>query len=257
MTKLNQIGLGLRTYGQAVGFIFKNNMAWTLLVPIALNVLLFIGGQTLTENLITDLKQLVLGWINLDGSGFWGGLLGGVLAVLSEVIFFLIFAYISGYVVIILMSPLLAYLSEKTEKILTGKEYHAGLLQLISDIIRGITIALRNLFMELLFLVLMFFVGLIPVIGWLGPVVLFFISAYFYGFSFIDYNNERQKLSIKESVTVVRKYKWLAIANGSIFSITLFIPFCGAFVSLFMAIISVVAATMAMHQTSAYSNDID
>lgn len=257
MTKFKQIGLGLGTYGEAIGFIFKNKLAWTFLVPIGLNILLFIGGQALTEDLISYLKELMLGWINLDGNGFWGGLLGGVVAVISEVLFFLVFAYISGYVVIILMSPLMAYLSEKTEKILTGREHHAGLAQMINDILRGITIALRNLVIEILFLLLMFVVSMIPVIGWLGPIVLFFISAYFYGFSFIDYNNERQKLSIRESVLVVRKYKWIAISNGSVFSITLLIPFCGAFVSLFMAIISVVAAAMAMHKTPAYSSEFD
>lgn len=257
MTKLNQIGLGLKTYSQAVSFIFKNKLAWTFLVPIGLNILLFIGGQALVNNLIDYLKDIILSWVNIENSGFWGGFLGGIVSVISEIVFFIIFAFISGYVVIILMSPLLAYLSEKTEQILSGKKYNASFWQMMKDIIRGISIALRNLILELFFLVLMFLVSFIPFVGWLGTIVLFFISAYFYGFSFIDYNNERHKLSIRESVHLVRKYRWLAIANGAVFSLSLLVPLCGTFVSLFLAIISVVAAALAMQQINAYGNEFD
>ena len=256
MTGAKQFGLGVKTYGQAISFIFRNKLGWTFLVPIGLTVLLFIGGQALVSELIDYLQETILGWVNLENSGFWGGLLGGVVGFLTEIIFFIIFAFISGYVVIILMSPLLAYLSEKTEQILTGNEYSVGISQMIKDIVRGIFMALRNLFMELILLVIMFLVGFIPVIGWLGTIIVFFVSAYFYGFSFIDFNNERQKLSISESVRVVRKYKWVAIGNGLVFSLFLLVPFCGIFMPLFISIVSVVAAALAMHKTEAYRSEI-
>ena len=108
MTGAKQFGLGVKTYGQAISFIFRNKLGWTFLVPIGLTVLLFIGGQALVSELIDYLQETILGWVNLENSGFWGGLLGGVVGFLTEIIFFIIFAFISGYVVIILMSPLLA-----------------------------------------------------------------------------------------------------------------------------------------------------
>ncbi len=256
MTGAKQFGLGVKTYGQAISFIFRNKLGWTFLVPIGLTVLMFIGGQALVNEAIDYLKETILGWVNLEESGFWGGLLGGVVGFLTEILFFIIFAYISGYIVIILMSPLLAYLSEKTEQILTGNEYSVGFSQMIKDIIRGIFMALRNLFMELILLLLMFIVSFIPVVGWLGTIVVFFISAYFYGFSFIDFNNERQKLNIRQSVKVVRKYKWVAIANGLVFSLFLLVPFCGMFMPLFVSIVAVVAAALAMHKTDAYKQEI-
>lgn len=257
MTIAKQIGIGLRTYGQATGFIFRNKLAWTFLVPVALNILLFVGGQALISDFIIYLKDLFFNWINLEGTGFWGGVLGWLMAVLIRVLFFFIFVYISGYVIIIILSPLLAYVSEKTEQILTGKKIETSFSQIISDALRGIVIALRNLFLELFFMVLMFFVSFVPFIGWLGTIVLFLISSYFYGFSFIDYTNERKRLTIRESVTVMRRYKWIAVSNGAVFSLFLVIPFCGAFVSVFVAIVSTVAATMAMHQTNAYSEEPD
>jgi CysZ protein len=257
MTRSQQISLGLKTFGQATGFIFRNNLAWTFLIPVALNILLFIGGQALIIDLMTYIKGIFLDWINLDKNAFWGGIIGTLLSILTEILFFFVFAYIAGYIIIILMSPLLAYLSEKTEQILTGKKYNTSFSQLMKDVSRGIAIALRNLFLELFFMVIIFFVNFIPLIGWIGTIILFLISSYFYGFSFIDYINERQKMNIKDSVSVVRKYKWIAISNGAVFSIFLLIPFCGAFVSVFVAIVSVVAAAIAMHKTNAYSEEPD
>jgi CysZ protein len=223
MTRINQIGLGLRSYGLAISFIFRNKLAWTFIVPLILSILLLIGGQALITNFVDYLKEIVVNWINLDKTGFLGKLLGGLVEVVIRVISFLVFAYLSGYIIIILMSPLLAYISEKTEQIITGKTYGINLKQLLKDIVRGIMLALRNLFIEIFFVILMFFVSFIPVIGWFGTIVLFFVSSYFYGFSFIDYNNERQKMTVSESVSVVRKYRWLAIANGSVFSFFLFV----------------------------------
>ena len=257
MTRSQQIGLGLKTFGQATGFIMRNKLGWTFLVPIALGVLLFIGGQALIINLMDNLKSYVFDLINMDKNAILGGIIGGVLSILMEVLFFLVFAYISGYIIIILMSPLLAYISEKTEEILTGKKYKTGFFQLLSDIIRGIIISIRNLLLELFFIFLAFLFSFVPVFGWLGAVVLFFISSYYYGFSFIDYINERKKLNIRESISVGRKYRWIAISNGAVFSISLLVPFCGIFVSLFVSIIAVVAAALAMHKTNAYSAEAD
>ena len=86
-----------------------------------------------------------------------------------QIIFFLI-AYLFGkYIVLILMSPIMAMLSEKTETILTGKKYPFTLKQFFRDIVRGIGIAFRNLFFQLLILLASCFLIWIPVIGWVCP----------------------------------------------------------------------------------------
>jgi len=42
---------------------------------------------------------------------------------------------------------------------------------------------------------------------------------YFYGFSFIDYVNERRRLNIQQSIYFVSQHRGLAIAIGSIYSV--------------------------------------
>ncbi len=110
-------------------------------------------------------------------------------------------------------------------------------------------IALRNLFLETAWTILLPVLGIfIPVIGWFGVIPMFIISAYFYGFSFIDYTSERRKMSIGNSISFVRTHKWLAISNGTMFCLFLLIPFIGVLLSGFVAIISVVAATLAVNR---------
>ena len=65
----------------------------------------------------------------------------------------------------------------------------------------------------------------------------------------MDYTNERHQLSIKESVKIVRRKKGLAIGLGLVFYLCLFIPLLGGIISSFLAIISVVAATMSLEET--------
>ena len=118
------------------------------------------------------------------------------------------------------------------------------------DVVRGVIIALRNMFIELGYMIVIFLIGLfIPFIGGIiGTIILFFIASYFYGFAFIDYTNERRRLTIKQSVQFIRANKGMAIANGMVFSFFMLIPFCGTSLAGFAAIVSVVAATIATHK---------
>ena len=135
-------------------------------------------------------------------------------------------------------------ISEKVDNILTGNEYPFKLIQIIKDIFRGIGIAIRNLVLEIIIMLFGSILNLIPIIGWLSRILLLLVPSYFYGFSFMDYTNERKKRDIKESVSLMRKYKWVAITNGGVFAISLLIPF----LSLFVAILTVIAGTVAMDE---------
>ena len=255
MTTGKQFELGFRTYFSAIGFIFSKGLWWAFIFPILLNVLMFIGGYELISSVTDDIQNWILNLAGLNGNEFFlsdvlTGFLSGFIWVLLKVAFFFVFAYWGGYITLILLSPLFAYLSERTEEIISGKKYPFNPDQFMRDIVRGILISFRNLFIQTGWMILLFILSFIPVIGWFGAIVLFVISAYFYGFSFIDYTSERRKMKISQSVQFVRSYKWLAIANGTIFSLFLLLPFCGVLFSGFAAIVSVVAATLAANEIS-------
>ncbi len=255
MKLLSDFRMGLQTYSEAFDYIFRKKLSWFFIFPLLLNILIFGVGWNYIGSLSADIQQQVLTYINLENADFLGAgvlqfLLTGLVWLVFKLLFFLLFAYLGGYIIIILLSPIFSYLSERTEQLQTGRKYPFNFHQFIRDIIRGVIIALRNLTLELLFTVILFFCSFIPVIGWLSPIVLFFVSSYFYGFSFMDYAIERKRLNIHDSVQFTRTNKGMVIANGFVFSLCLLIPFIGIFLSSFAAIVSVVAGTIAVNKTS-------
>ena len=260
MSFFRDFGFGLRTYSEALRFIFKKKLSWFFIFPFIFNILLFGFGWDIV-NAYSDAAQVYLeNQFELNQSDFLGSdFLKTVIDIFVwlsfKVMFILLFAYVGGYMIIILMSPVFSYLSERTEKIKTGVEYPFSLKQLVKDVLRGLIIAIRNFSIELLLTLLMFIVSFIPIVGWLAAIMLFFISSYFYGFSFMDYALERKQLSLKQSIQFMRENKGLVIANGFVFSLCLIIPFAGVLLSSFAAIVSVVAATLAISEMDTRNKD--
>ena len=251
MSFLKDISIGIAAYGQAIRFIFRNKLAIFFLIPITLNLLLVYLGYGFINSWTTSSIEYFQSTLSMDDWDFWGSeflvdTIGFLIWLILRLFFFLLFAFIGGYVILILMSPLLAYVSEKTEKIISRKDYPFSWTQLFKDALRGIMIAMRNFFLESAAIVILFFLSFIPLMQLISTPLLFLVSAYFYGFSFMDYTCERRRLKMKESVQYIRRNKGLAIANGSLFALCLLIPVVGVSLSGFVAIISSVAATIAI-----------
>ena len=257
MNLVNQLNLGVTTFFESFKFILKNNLGLYFLFPIALNIILFIGGWNLVS-FLTDFSLNYVSENTLQNFPEWiTSLLSGFLWIIFKIIFFLVYAYLGGFIVLILLSPVLAILSEKTDEIINNKNHPFDLQKLLKDILRGIVIAIRNMFYEIIILALLFIFSFIPLLGLISPILMFIVSAYFYGFSFIDYSNERNNLSIKNSIKLIRENKGVAIANGSLFSLFLLIPFIGLLFAGFAAIISTVAATIAIDQITKGNKKIE
>lgn len=157
---------------------------------------------------------------------------------LSFLLIVLLTLLVFKYLVMIVVSPFMGTLSEKVESKITGQPAPSvSMGAMMSDMVRGIRIALRNLIRELFFVLLLTIAGsvmgtLIPVVGAFIPAALIFlIQAYFVGFGNMDYLLERKRYGIKDSVGFNRRNKGLAMGNGTAFTLLLFIPILGWFLS--------------------------
>jgi len=248
-----QISIGMGAYSTALGILFRNGFLKFLIFPLLLNIALFVFGWELVSQWADKAEKLFTVWVDWKNWDFWGAefigkLIPVLVSILIKVLFFVVFTYTGGYIIIIILSPVFSIISEKTEKVISNNfvETKFNFKQLLTDIGRGISLAIRNFVIETAVMTAVFVAGFIPVLGWVGPIVMFFVSAYFFGFSFMDYTNERRQRNAKQSVKFSRKYKWIAISNGAVFSLVLFIPFCGVAISAFIAIVSVMAATISV-----------
>jgi CysZ protein len=172
--------------------------------------------------------------------GFLGFLfaLSGLFFWLSQM---LLYFSLFKYIWLILGSPVFAYLSEKTEAIIQGKEYHIDYSQLRRDALRGCGIAVRNAAWQTVYMVTILLLTLIPLIGWATPLFAVLVDCYYFGFSMLDYRSERKKISPAESIYFIGNHRGLAIGNGLVFY--LMHP-----VIIIAPAYAIIAATLSMHE---------
>ena len=148
------------------------------------------------------------------------------------------------YLFLIIGSPVFAYISERTEAIIHGKEYPFSWTQFGKDVIRGIALAVRNTLWQTVYMISIFILSFIPVIGWATPVLALFVECYYFGFSMLDYSSERRKLSVAQSIDFIGNHKGLAIGNGMVFYLMHWVPVIGWVLAPTYAVI---AATLSLH----------
>jgi len=116
--------------------------------------------------------------------------------------------------------------------------------QMLTDIRRGIQLALRNSFWQTIYILSILLLSLIPVVGWLTAFLVLIIECYYYGFSMVDYSLERKKMSASQSRIFISAHKGLAIGNGMVFYMFHIIPILGWVLAPSYA---VVAATISLY----------
>ncbi len=189
------------------------------------------------------LKTGLKSWLDKEDSGMMGFLftMGGLIVWLILMLFYF---SLFKYLLLIIGSPLFAYLSEKTEAIIEGKDYPFSFSQLFKDMLRGMKLAFRNGLWQTVYIISIIILSLIPVVGWLTPVLALIIECYYYGFSMLDYCMERNRKSEVESIFFISAHKGLAIGNGMVFYFMHLIPIIGW---VFAPAYAVIAATLSMY----------
>ena len=149
------------------------------------------------------------------------------------------------YLFLIIGSPVFAYLSEKTSAIIEGRDFPFSFKQLLKDAWRGSKLAVRNTLWQTVYIFFLFLLSLVPLFGWIAPLIALFIECYYYGFSMMDYSCERNKMSPAASIDFIGRHRGLAIGNGLIFYIMHGVVIVGWILAPAYAVI---AATLSLHR---------
>ncbi len=246
---LKDIVIAIQAYGQAHRFIRKHNLWKWIIIPGLIYMLLFVVSMYFFGKSATNVIDFLLikthlnEWVTSMKSrilGFFVTLAGMMLWLILMLFYFSLFKYLW----LIIGSPIFAYLSEKTEAIIEGRDYPFNLPQLMKDIVRGISIAIRNSLWQTVYTVSILLLSIIPLVGWVTPVFAVLIECYYYGFSMVDYSCERHKLSVAESINFIGARKGLAIGNGLLFYMMHLVPIIGWILAPAYAVI---AATLSLH----------
>lgn len=261
MQLVRDLGLGVDGFFKAFRFVFQHRMGWMFLVPALLWVMLSYGLFTLLQGPLDILTiwlgerlAIPVGTVECEGwEATWNALLrflegarGMVTTILLKAAVIYLLYKVNKYLVLILLSPLLAYASERTEEIITGRSVPFSWTQLLRDSFRGSLVALRNGLLELALSAVIWLATLLfPVFAPFSLVALFLLSAYFYGFSMFDYIFERRRLGIRSTVRAVNGRMGAVLGNGACFSLLMKIPLLGI---LFAPGMASVGAVLVMHR---------
>lgn len=208
------------SYGAALRHISKHGMWGYVLLPGGLS--LIIAG--LIVWLAWGLSDNIGGFINNLWPWEWGSeTVGNITQIFGGLIVAVLGAISIKQILMVLLAPVMSILSEKVENQLIGVEIDRPftMKQIISDMVRGLRIAIRNIIRELLGTGVLLLLGLIPVLSPFTTALIFILQSYYAGFGNIDYTLERH-FGYRDSIRFVRRNRGLAIGNGAVFMLLLF-----------------------------------
>ncbi|MCC7400167.1 MAG: EI24 domain-containing protein [Chitinophagaceae bacterium] len=219
---LKEIVIAIQSFSEVNHFIRQHKLWKWIIIPGIVYALLFIVSMyffgksathvieylTTTTGLGERLQKFQSSW-----AGFLFTFAGIILWLLLLQFYFSLFKYI----ILIIGSPLFAYLSEKTQVILENKEKEINWNDLRKDIWRDIKLAGRNVLWQTFFFAILLLLTLVPIAGWITPLIALFLECYYYGFSMFDYSFARQNIPLRESIDFAGKHNGLLIGNGLIF----------------------------------------
>lgn len=230
---------GIQAYSGTFALISKLKLWKYFAVPIIISLITAIIIGLFTYGLSDNMGRFIAkiwfwDWGKETFTSF-ATFIGGLMIIAIGLILY-------KHIIMALSAPFMSPVSEKIEAHLTGIERHNHRKTTFQEQLwRGIRINVRNLGKELLVTIPILLLNIIPLIGSIASTILMFlVQAYYAGFGNMDYTLERH-FKYKESLQFVRKYRGVAIGNGLVFMLFLFIPVIGVIIVLPL---SVTAATL-------------
>jgi CysZ protein len=243
---LKEIVIAIQSWSEAHRFIQKHRLfKWIVIPGIIYTILFFIGmyffWQSADNAVSWASQQLrIEPWLQKARSewlSFFFVMMGMMLRLTLVLFYFSLFKYL----ILIIGSPVFVYLSEKTEAIIEEKEHSFNWPDLKKDATRGIKLAFRNAGWQSLYLIGLIVLSLLPLIGWITPVIALMMECYYFGFSMLDYSFARTDFTPAQSIDFTRQHKGLAIGNGLLFYLMhIVIVLAPAY--------AVIAATLSVHK---------
>ncbi|MCK5783047.1 MAG: EI24 domain-containing protein [Desulfobacterales bacterium] len=218
---------GILIYFKANRVIFKHKLWPYLLIPGIMSFCYVLFLVILGSIYFTDVSGYITGhWLP-------GFLKGDAMVIIITVLLWILMILI-GYityqqVVLILLSPLLGYISERVECLVYNTPPpNFNFQNLFKDIARSLVINVKNLGLMLAFTFSAWTLSIIPAIGIIvSTSLILFIQSYYGGFGLVDFTLERKRFSVKESFKFMRGNRGMVTGVGMGFILLLMVPLAG------------------------------
>ncbi|HTJ14382.1 MAG TPA: EI24 domain-containing protein [Dinghuibacter sp.] len=219
---LKELIISFQSYYKAHQFIRRHKLWKWIIIPGVLYAILFFAGFWFflqSSNEAIHWFTTLLGiprWLESMHST-WLNFFVLFDDLILRLVLLLFYFSLFKYLILIIGSPLFAYLSQRTEAIMTETEYRFSFRELAPEMGRGIALAVRNALWQTVYTFTLLLVSFIPLVGWITPLVAFIIECYYYGFSMLDHSCAHHQLTRAQSIDFIGERRGLAIGNGIVF----------------------------------------
>jgi CysZ protein len=246
---------GFKHVLKAFSFAAENKLWMYFIIPFLLDGLLAASLFVAVYQWSHDLTMLIchclgLHWdITQQGFSIWEVIQTAArwaVEILIWILSFLLYASFRKNILVLMLSPMMSWLSEKTIEKLSRTQRPFNGKQLVRDFMRSAFVSLRNLIVEMSLGVAVFLMSAaLSFLG--GPMAFLFlpllsiaalgISSYFFGCSLLDYSHERNQVSLAQTIAYNRNHKWAVTGIGLGFNILLLVPVFGISLAVVMGTI--------------------
>lgn len=215
-----------------------------VIAPLLVNMLLFGGlywlaGSWINEWIATATAGLNFGW---DWVNTLLEALIGFAQVLVWILLLALFASVFTMAVQLISAPLMGFLAEKVDFIVTGDPLPEESIPAM--VVRMFSREARKtwywLWRAVLVLIGVGILSLIPVINIAAPVVWFLWSGWMMGMQYLDFGADNRQVSFPDMLAGMRRKRWLVLAFGSAVMGLTMVPL----VNLFIMPVAVIAGTL-------------
>lgn len=234
---LTHLVLALRSYFEAFRFIRRHNLRIFYWTPLLFAVLILWAGLKGSSWATEKSIELLQNSLPLPVWPSWLQTISyAIIWVVFRILLWFIFSVLGGYFLLMTLSPVFTLLSHQTQKLLSENRQSIDFFDLMHHTLKGIAVAFRNLWIEILLGLGCFCLSMIPLLGTIAPVLLVWTTARLMGNSFHAYTPGN---TIQPGGT--------GVGLGLPIALALAIPFAGIFMAAWLSIPAVVAAHLLAH----------
>ncbi|WP_320046696.1 EI24 domain-containing protein [uncultured Ilyobacter sp.] len=235
------IYLAGESFFEAFSVIKSGKMRKFYLLPGVINLILINLLYRLSKYVSFNIFSKLETYFNL---GSYENIAFIIIKVIIIILSFLLYFLIYKALLLIVLSPFLNYISERTERTLANRKFEFSFKDNMRFIWRGIVISCKSFSKEMVGTLILLLMGMIPFLSLTVPFLIFLLQAYYIGFSFMDYTLERHNYSSKESLLFLRKNWVFSAFSGALFTIVFLIPLIGIFIAPLVSCVAVTLGTI-------------
>lgn len=217
---------GVHYLGQGFSLITKPGLKRFVIIPLAINILLFVGLFFLLRYLVAEFNQWFTHFLPT-----WLHWLSVILWLVFFLGFFVIIVYTFVTIANLLSAPFNSFLAEKVELYLTHHiSEQRSLWENIKDIPRiiGRQFSILGYYIPRALLILILF--FVPVVHMIIPIIALLFHAWFMALTYVDYPTDNHRIPIRDVRTWLHERRGVSLGFGLAVLFVSMIPILNFFI---------------------------